>query len=184
MPRWQDLENQMGQAGQAVQQAGQNFINTNVDQPAAAKLAALQAASASAGGQMGGAPNAGMPMPPPQMPMGAPPAMGGGAPGGSNPGAGTMDDMQAYRQKLLDIQNAASAEKAAAAQQDNLSGYSQVPTQAQLIAAQQQNPRFQKLHQKMAQGHPINKQDIRDLNGAQDEDESNGQKSVQTARNP
>ena len=65
-----------------------------------------------------------------------------------------LDDAQAQRDKMLQMYNAASAEKAAGSQEPDLSGYSDVPQQN----AARQFPHIQK---KIQSGQPINSQDIR-----------------------
>ncbi len=159
MPTPQEIEAYLRQMGTGATSAGQNAIAQGVDQPIQQKLHALQ--------QMGNNP------PPPQA---APPVPNPGVPyvlpndpnmspqdqksrmnamiaaplsGGTEL---TLDGAQAQRQKMLNMYNAASAEKAN--EVPDTSGFSDVNQHP--VARQ-----FPQLKKKIASGTPITTKDIR-----------------------
>jgi hypothetical protein len=140
MPTPQEIEAYFNSKGQSLHQAGQNFINTNIDLPTQQKLAALQAASANPAALNVGASSTGM------APTGA---------ASSNAPGMNIDDAMAQRQQLLNMQNAASAEKANEWNEPDLS--SPQPRQ------------FPNIQAKMKTGQPVTSKDIRQtLKGPQE----------------
>lgn len=167
MPSQQDIENYIRQnAGMPIQQGAaqaSDAVESGMNQAGQAAMAMKQAALQKLAGPQ--AP----PPPPPQTPpvpnvlpndpnmspadqqsrmnaMIAAPLSGGTDL--------TLDGAQAQRQKMLDMYNAASAEKAAGAQDPDMSGYSDVPKPN----AARQFPHIQK---KMKTGQPVTTEDIR-----------------------
>jgi hypothetical protein len=112
-----DAEKALHRIGARVQQGAQNMgqsVDNSID-----RLHALHKITGGSAAGPGLSPQQQMQQQPP-MPV---PGIGGGA-ASMNAGVGTMDEMAAQRQRMLDMYNAASAEKQAAQQpEDDMSGY-------------------------------------------------------------